>query len=175
MRKMRAILTSVAFAIALVVGANPAPAAAIAPDNQGPQCTDNKDRGGTSYRVVPDPGPTGAAQFHFEFFLATAPCSYATYYLYITDSSGASVRTATYPATAGNDLLTLCDTNKFCYTQTFGATPGGAPTPIFVTGASVIGGHTADTTPTVQYVLCDANSADPTYPDCPIGDNSWDQ
>jgi len=155
MRKMRAILTSVAFAIALVVGANPAPAAAIAPDNQGPQCTDIKDRGGTSYRVVPDPGPTGAAQFHFEFFLATAPCSYATYYLYITDSSGASVRTATYPATAGNDLLTLCDTNKFCYTQTFGATPGGAPTPIFVTGASVIGGHTADTTPTVQYVLWD--------------------
>jgi|SRR5437867_5211481 len=171
---MRAILAVLALAIALVGGAPPTPATAAAPDNTGPACTDIKDRGGTYYKVVPDPGPTGAAEFHFEFFLATAPCNQATYYLYVTDSSGGSVRTATYPATAGNDLLTLCDTNKFCYTQNFGATPG-APTPIFVTGASQIGQHTTDTTPTVDYVLCDANSLDPTYPDCPIGDNSWDQ
>src|SRR5688572_6893669 len=104
---MRAILTTVAFVVALLGSAGPVPSAAAPPDAKGPACTDIRDRGGTSYKVVPDPGPNGTAQFHFEFFLAAPPCSNVTYFLYVTDSSGASVRTATYPATAGNDLLVL--------------------------------------------------------------------
>ena len=156
----------------LIASYFPSPAAAV--DNQGPACTDIKGRGGTFYRVVPDPGPNGTAAFHFEFFIADAPCAFATYYLYVTDSSGASLKTATYPATVGNDTLTLCDTTKFCYDANLGTTPGGAPTAISVTGASYIRTHLADITPTVDYVLCDANTPDTTYPDCPIGDNSWD-
>jgi hypothetical protein len=152
----------------------PSPAAAV--DNQGPPCTDIKGRGGTIYKVLPDStAPVGTATFHFEFFIADTPCSFATYFLYVTDASGNALRTATYPATAGNDTLTLCGATKFCYDQTFGATPGGAPSTIFVTGASFIQTHQADSTPTVDYVLCDTNTADATYPDCPVGDNSWDQ
>jgi hypothetical protein len=173
---MRALFITFAFVVALLGGAGSTPGAAARPDNTGPQCTDIKDLGGTYYKVVPDPGPTGAAGFHFEFTIATAPCSNVTYYIYITDSNGGSI-TASYPATTGNDVLTFCDpaTNKFCYDHSFGSTPGGAPTTILVSGASMLGGHTADTAPILEYVLCDTNSADTTYPDCGSGGNSWDQ
>jgi hypothetical protein len=168
-------ITSLAFAIMLIASFFPSPAAGAA-DNKGPACADIKGRGGSFYKVVPDPGPTGTAEFYFEFFIAAAPCTFATYFLYVTDSSGGAVSTATYPATAGNDTLILCVPTKFCYDATLGATPGGAPTPIFVTGVSNIQGHVADTTPTVDYVLCDNNVNDTTYESpCGSGDNSWDQ
>ena len=167
-------IVALAFALTLTGSLLPGPAAASGPDNTGPACTDIKGRGGTSYEVLPrTTAPIGNAQFHFEFFLADAPCSFATYILHVTDSNGGS-RTATYPAGLGDDALTLCGTNKLCYDHSFGSTPGGAPTTLFVTGESMLGNHTADITPTVDYVLCDANISDSTYPDCPIGDNSWD-
>lgn len=171
---MRAIFAVLALAIALTVGVGPAPAAAAAADNKGPACTDIKGLGSSFYEVRPRGGPTGTATFLFEFYLAAAPCDNATYYLYITDGSGASLGTATYPGGA----ITLCDptTNKLCYTDTFGTTPGaGVPMFIYVTGASMIGNHTADTTLPKEYELCDANTSDPTYPNCVGGDNSWDQ
>lgn len=171
---MRAILAVLALAIALTGGAGPAPAAAAEPDNKGPACTDIKGIGSSFYEVRPVGGPTGTATFLFEFYLAAAPCANATYYLYITDGRGASVATATYPG-----AITSCGSDpvngyKLCYTDTLGTTPG-APTPIYVTGASMIGNHTADTTPPKEFVLCDANSSDSTYPNCSGGDNSWDQ
>ena len=166
-------MTSLAFAIMLIASFFPSPAAGAA-DNQGPACTNIQGRGGTIYKVTPDPGPNGIATFHFEFFIADTPCAFATYYLYVTDSAGAPLATATYPATPGNETLTLCGPTKFCYDKSFGTTPG-APTPIFVSGASFIQSHLADSTPTLDYVLCDANTSDATYPDCPVGDNSWDQ
>jgi hypothetical protein len=165
-----AVLT---LAILLTVGYFPGPATAV--DNQGPACADITNGSGT-YQVRPGPGPSGDAAFHFEFTLADAPCAFVTYYLYVTDSSGGS-RTATYPQTVGNDTLTPFGTG-FSYDHSYGSTAASPPTTLFVTGETKIKSHSADTTPTtppLDVVLCDTNSGDLTYPDCPSGGGDYFQ
>jgi len=169
---MRRILV-LTLAVLLTSGYFPGPAAAV--DTQGPACANIKTGSGT-YQVRPGPGPSGDAAFHFEFTIATAPCDFVTYYLFISDSNGGS-RTATYPATPGNDALALCGTTRFCYDHSYGSTTASPPPPtvLTLTGETKIHTHTADTAPPLQFVLCDANPTDPTYPDCPSPDNPWDQ
>lgn len=149
---MRVVLAIIVLAIALLGGMSPAPAAAAAPDNAGPACTDIKGRDGVYTSA------TGNAIFTFSFTILAPPCKNATYTLNVADSNGGTV-TASYPGGG----LTLCAATQLCFAHDYGAA-SSAPATLLVTGTSSIGGHVADTTPTVEYLL-----------DGGPGDNSWDQ
>jgi hypothetical protein len=158
------------------------PSPGLAVDNQGPPCTDINGRDG-SYLVV-----SGDAIFTFKFFTVATLCNFADYVLIVTDSQGGTI-TATYPASPGNEDLTLCTPpvpgqGCLAFSHNYGQAQNGttilAPATVFVRGESRIGPHIADVAPNppavTSYGLCE-NPDDPTtpVPGCSGGDNAWDQ
>lgn len=180
---MKRTLASIALAAVLL--ATQGHAVAVAADTQGPACTEIQPAFDGAYKTT---GTTvalkgkktttvyGDAIFTFSFSVGTTPCAQATYSLYVTDSNGGSI-TATYPASAGNETLTLNGTT-FSFTHNYGARTS-APATLQVIGQTQIGGHVADRAPnlgSLAFEFCEDpdDPATPT-PGCTPPSGEWDQ
>lgn len=179
---MKRILASIALA-ALLLGTQ-GHGVAVAGDTQGPACTEIQPAFDGAYTTT---GTTvalkgkktttvyGDAIFTFSFSVAATPCAQATYSIFVTDSSGGSI-TATYPATAGNEALTLNGTT-FSFSHDYGA-PTSAPATLQVVGETAIGGHVADRAPnlgSLQFDLCESPDDPATpIPACTPPSGTWD-